>query len=479
MPDILLIAPPFSLGDRYGIKTKDKDIGGHLPPLGLACLAAFIREYNFSVEIIDAPALELTVDDIIKLVEEKNPRVIGITSLTSRFNKAVDIAKKIKMKRNVIIILGGVHATILSEEIMNQYDCFDILVYGEGECTLLELMQELKLNDYRGISVRVLKSISGIVFHSKNKVIKTKPRIPITDLDSLPFPARDLLPMDKYIPLPNNYKRKPIAHMVAIRGCPFNCTFCSNNKVFGRKIRFRSPQKVLEEIKYLKEKFSTKEISFWDDTLTVNRTWIIDLCNLITKENLDITWTCCARVDTVDKELLNLMAKAGCWNIFYGIEAGDQALLDNINKGTTIEQIKNAVKWTKEAGIEIRGSFMLALPGETPELAKKTIEFAKELGIDYAQFSITTPFPGTQLYNNVEKYGKLSKDFSLYNLWGGVPFIPTGYKSEEEILEVSKHAMRSFYLRPRFILSKLKKIRSFEDIKRYFKGLRFVLGFTK
>jgi len=434
---------------------------------------------GFSVEIIDAPALELTVDDIIKLVEEKNPRVIGVTSLTSRFNKAVDIAQKIKIKFDIPIILGGVHATILSEEIMRQYQCFDILVYGEGEYTLLELMQKLKINNYKGLSVRTLKSISGIVFHSKSKAIKTKPRAPIADLDNLPFPARDLLPMDKYVPLPNNYKRKPIAHMVAIRGCPFNCTFCSNNKVFGRKIRFKSPEKVLEEIKYLKENFGTKELSFWDDTLTVNKNWITDLCNLMIKENLDITWTCCARVDTVDRELLNLMAKAGCWNIFYGIEAGDQTLLDNINKGITIEQIKNAVKWTKEAGIEVRGSFMLALPGETPELAKKTIEFAKELDIDYAQFSITTPFPGTQLYDNVEKYGKLSKDFSLYNLWGSVPFTPIGYKSEEEILEISKSAMRSFYFRPAFILGKLKKIRSLEDIKRYFKGLRFVLGFTK
>jgi anaerobic magnesium-protoporphyrin IX monomethyl ester cyclase len=282
--------------------------------------------------------------------------------------------------------------------------------------------------------------------------------------------------MEKYLPLPNQYKRKPVIHMIVIRGCPYSCAFCSNNAIFGRKIRSRSPESVVEEIEFVKKKYGAKEISFWDDMLTVNKNWIYRFCELLTENKTNVTWTCLARVDSVNKEMLAKMAKAGCWNIFYGFEAGSQMLLDNINKGITLDQIRNAVKWTKEARIEIRGSFMLALPGETPELAEKTIAFAKELNPDYAQFSITTPYPGTRLYDDAEKWGKLTKNFSVYHGWDAV-FIPYGYKNKKQILELEKKAVRSFYFRPAFIFNTIKNIRSWEDLKRYYKGLRFLLGF--
>ena len=205
----------------------------------------------------------------------------------------------------------------------------------------------------------------------------------------------------------------------------------------------------------------------------------MDFCDLLIKDKIDITWTAYSRVDRVDEELLRKMKKAGCWNLFFGYESGCQELLDNIKKGITLEQIRRANALCKKTGIEIRASFMLALPGETPKLAQKTIDFAKELNPDYVQFEVTTPYPATELYYMAKNYGTvLHKDFSKYSMWEPV-FIPHGYKDAEQVRRISRRAMREFYLRPRYILSRIMKINSFEDIIRYIKGLRFIMGFTK
>lgn len=227
----------------------------------------------------------------------------------------------------------------------------------------------------------------------------------------------------------------------------------------------------------LKSKYNMKEISFWDDTMTVNKKWLEKFCNCLIENKVNVTWTCYSRVDTVNLEILKLMKKAGCWNIFYGYESGNQQLLDNINKGITLEQIRNANKWTKEAGIEVRASFMIALPGETPEMAKKTIDFAIELEPEYAQFSITTPYPGTKLYETAKQSGKLRDDFSKYNMWE-VVYVPEGYIDEKQIVAIEKLAMRKFYFRFRFIFEKIKRVRSFEDIRRYINGLKMAIGFA-
>ena len=325
--------------------------------------------------------------------------------------------------------------------------------------------------------LELLKNIKGIAFRQAGQIVMTAKRELIGNLDILPFPAWDLLPMDKYMPLANQYKRTPIVNMVVIRGCPFNCSFCSNNSVFGRQIRAMSPRRVIEQIRHVMENYGTREISFWDDMMTANKGWMYEFCDGLINGKIDITWTCYSRVDCVDKNLLKKMKAAGCWNIFFGYESGNQELLNNINKGTTLAQIEEANRLCQELGIEIRASFMLALPGETPAMARKTIDFAKKLNPDYAQFCITTPYPGTKLFETVAKYGSLTKDFSEYNIWNAV-FVPFGYKDREQIESMEKVAMKSFYLRPRYIWGRLKKINSFEDVKRYLKGFRFLIGFV-
>lgn len=479
--DLVLIYPPVTVEERYA-RGVGKSIGGNLPPLGIASLAAFVREKGYLVDVVDSFSLDFQNEDIVRKVEMLKPKVVGFSALTMNYHRALACAQQVRTAfPDILVVLGGHHATIMPREIVRDADCFDLIVISEGELTLLDILQKYKSLGFQRARLLenfdLLSRISGIAYRGRQGVVVNEKRELIEDLDSLPFPARDLLPMHKYIPLPNQYLRLPVVHMTAIRGCPFSCSFCSNNAVFGRKIRAISPQRVVDEIEHVMNVYGAREISFWDDTMTANRKWIEEFCDEIIRRSIDVTWTGYSRVDTIDLPLLKKMKAAGCWNLFYGFEAGDQKLLNNISKGITLEQIRQANQWTKESGIEVRGSFMLALPGETPALAQKTIDFAKELNPDYAQFSLTTPYPGTKLWEEAEKYGTLYKDFRDYQMWSPV-FVPCGYKSKDEILQIEKKAVREFYLRPAFIFNCIRKIRNLEDIKRYFKGLRVLMGFV-
>jgi len=287
--------------------------------------------------------------------------------------------------------------------------------------------------------------------------------------------------MERYVPLPNQYKKLPMTNMVVIRGCPYVCTFCDQAATTARR---RSPQKVIEEIRNVVEKYGIKEISFWDDTMSYHKKWMKEFCTLLIEAKLKVIWSCYAAVNTVNQEILHLMKKAGCWNIFYGYETGVAILADNIRsnrKNKSMEYMKQVAKWTKDAGIEVRGSFMIALPGENPKLAEQTIQDAIKLDPEYAQFSITTPYPGTALYNEIKngKWGKLTtEDFSEFQGWN-VVFLPEGYKNKEEVLEMSRKAFKAFYMRPSYIIKAILNIRSLEDIKRYIKGFKaLVKGFV-
>lgn len=479
--DILFIYPPISVNERYA-RNVGKGAGGNLPPLGIAQLSSYLREKGISVGLIDGATEDCSTEQMMEKVLKLDPKIIGLSALTPNFHRAVAFAVEIKKRKpKILIILGGHHATILPKEILEQNDCFDLIVHGEGELTAEEIVAKYKnggrlKNDFLN-NYDVLADIKGIAFRHKKEIIITPKRGLIQNLDELPFPAWDLLSMDKYIPLANQYKRTPVINMVVIRGCPFNCSFCSNNSVFGRKIRAMSPQRVVEQIRHVMRNYGIREISFWDDMMTANKRWMHEFCDLLIKNKIDITWTCYSRVDCIDEEILRHMKKAGCWNIFFGYESGCQELLNNINKGTTLKQIENANILCKKVGIEIRASFMIALPGETPEMAKRTIDFAKKLNPDYAQFCITTPYPGTKLFEEAPKYGNLTKNFSEYNIWNAV-FVPYGYKNKDEIEIMEKKAMKEFYLRPKYIWGRLKKINSWEDIKRYLKGFRFFIGFV-
>jgi radical SAM superfamily enzyme YgiQ (UPF0313 family) len=449
----------------------------------LAQLAAFLRERGFRVDLLDAVALEMGVRQVMERVKAIRPRAVGMKTLTSSFHRAVLLANQIgEGFPDILTLVGGPHASAVPKEIMNEHHCFDLLVFGEGELTLLEIMEHYRSRDYDRdkllTDTNKLATVDGIFFRDHGRVVQTPRRQLIQDLDSLPLPARDLLPMDSYVPLPNQYCRLPVVHMTVTRGCPYACSFCAASAVFGRRVRQRSIYRVMEEIEHVVHQYGAREISFWDDNMTLNRKWMLSLCEALQSSGLDLTWTCYARADEVDPPLLAAMKAAGCFNIFYGFESGSQKLLDLIDKRISIEQSIRACRWTREAGIEVRGSFMLGLPGETPALARRTIRFALQLDPDYAQFCLTTPYPGTTLFKQAQQFGRLSTRLSDYHGWEAV-FVPYGYSNRQQLLAMERLAMLRFYFRPRYWLRTLKKLRSREDLRRVLKGFRMALGFLQ
>ena len=477
--DILFVFPPTSIAARYGKKDIGEEIvGGNSIPLGIASLAAYIREKGYGVGVLECPGLGIDADKVHKVIKEKDPGIIAFSSTTYRLLETKKIAKEIRKDfPNKLIVLGGSHANVAGIETATESDLFDVIPYGlDGEYIIHDIVKKYSEKNFDRTSFMedfpMLESIKGIIFKKNNKVIQNTARENIKNLDELPFPARDLFPIERYIPLPNQYKKLPATNMLVIRGCPYVCTFCDQA---GTGARRRSPRKVVEEMKHCAEKYGVKEISFWDDTLSYHKKWMKEFLDLLIEANLNLCWSCYAAVNTVDKEMLQLMKKAGCWNIFYGLETAVPTLAENIltnRKNRDFDRMKQVAKWTRQAGIQYRGSFMFGMPGETPELAKQTIQNAIDLDPDYAQFGVVCPFPGTQIAKEIKegKWGKIiEKNLELYNGWK-VTWLPFGYNSPEELEDMERYAYKRFYLRPSYFLKRILKIRSLEDLKRYFKG---------
>jgi radical SAM superfamily enzyme YgiQ (UPF0313 family) len=290
------------------------------------------------------------------------------------------------------------------------------------------------------------------------------------------MPAYDLLPISSYRPAKGAYKRLPAMSILTSRGCPGRCTFCS--KVLGSRIVFKSAKGIYEEIQYLIKSYKIKEILFYDDTFTVNRKNIIELCDMLIKDKVDISWTCFARVDFIDYEMLVRMKQAGCHQIMYGVENVDEGVLKNINKKINLPQVINAVKWTKKAKIECRLAFMVGNPGDTKEIVNENIEFVNKLNPDLAIFNITTPFPGTEMFNWAKERNLIiTYNWDDYTL--AKPVMRLENLTEIEIKELYLLMYRSFYMRPIYILRKLLKIRSTQDILTLLSGMMAVTSFLK
>lgn len=448
---ILLIFPPQTLEERYANHVSG--VGGFLPPLGLCAMASVLENEGHEVKIMDCPVNNYVVSDITKEIKQFSPSVIGLAAVTSLIEVTIGICEIIKEEfPGCTIILGGPHPTVLPDEVAKS-TIADIILSGEADNIICDVVKNIEAYKQK-----------RIIFAGKVK-----------DLDALPLPARHLLDMSKYTSLPNSYKiSSNVFHIMTTRGCPYTCTFCGD-ALSG--FRQRSVEKVIDELKLLRVKYKIDEIAIWDDVFTLNKKWVYKFCDELNKLDFKLVWSCYSRLDLVDEPLAQAMKRAGCWNIFFGIESGSDELLKNITKKMTVEQMREKVRVVQKVGIEIRGSFMLGLPGETPVLARETIKYAIELEPDYAQFSITTPYPGTQLWKTYEKWGVLDKNFKDYHGWMPV-FVPYGYKNREELLAMQREAFRRFYFRPRFLIKKMMKIRTRNDFIRNLKGLKVVLGFA-
>ena len=465
--NIVFIDPNLSTSERYG-KALGK-VGPTCEPLGLAYLAAALKEKrNDKIKIIDAAASSYGLNELKNILIKLKPDVIGIRIITPMYLVAKDTIKMIRETiPNTKIVVGGPHPTIFPKQTMEEVPEIDFVGIGEGERIIVELLDAIE-------NKRPISGVKGILYRKNNNIIMNEFREPIKDIDALPLPDRNLLNMKKYKPAPTYYKKLPSYIMLTSRGCPFNCTYCS--KIFGRLYRYHSVDRIIKEMKILIYKYGAREIIFRDDTFTINKDHVRNLCNEIIKQELNekIKWTCMTRVHLVDRDLLLLMKKAGCWSIHYGIESGNQRLLNLIRKGITLEQCRNAIKWTKEFGIETKTFFMIGLPTETKEESMKTLKFTKELDPDWIQVTITVPYPGTELYETAKKDGTLkSFKWEDYQTWAGWSDKDLVYTPEErnaeELKKLQKKAMRDFYFRPKFIIKQIKNLRS-DNINMYLSG---------
>jgi len=383
-------------------------------PLGISYVAAVLEQAGHNVEIID---LNLdSTKDLRRSIE--NADIVGITGMITEYQQVLKLVDMVKQGNGSSrVILGGPLATTLPRELL-QASTADFVVIGEGERTVVQLVSAIEHGDS-------FSKINGIAYRDGDQIVVTEAAKPIVNLDTIPFPARHLLDMKRYAT--NHFARFGLkiegfgkiksTNLITSRGCPYSCTFCFKD-MWGYKWRARSPANIIEEMELLGRRYGINGFFFNDDTFVLDRRRIFEFCDLLKKKALDVVWYCNGRVNLMSRELLKAMYDAGCRGIAYGIESGNQQVLDSMKKNQTLEQTRNVVKWTREVGFHVAGYFMIGMLGETKETICQTIAFARELDLDFYGFSIVTPLPGTELYKAAQEQGLIQRDMTSLKEWG-------------------------------------------------------------
>jgi anaerobic magnesium-protoporphyrin IX monomethyl ester cyclase len=444
-----------------------------IPPLGICYLASVLRK-KYKIKLIDLDIEKFPFEILKKTINLFYPDIVMISAVTPQMENAYRIANKIKeININCKIIMGGAHVSALPKQTLTECKSIDIAVIGEGEETIQKICSTF--NKKNKEFMPNIENILNISYRKKDKII-SNPLIKILpDVKTLPLPSRDLLKFKEYTGW-GPTKAKPSTHLIASRGCPFDCIFCSEKKVFGQKNRRREPKDVVKEITLLKKKYGIKEFAFYDDLFTANKSWVREVCKELIKKKINLPWKALSRVDTVDLKTLKLMKKAGCWLIFYGYESGCDTILKKINKHTTIKHGTQATENTRKAGIKIYGFFMLGNESEDKETIKKTILYAKKINPTFSQFAIVRPDPGSPQY---EKY--IQEITSKHTSWeeyhafsrkneGKVMAVGTKLKMGElqDYAEIGKYLLdkkellkdiiRTLVYQPKLFIEKTKKI---------------------
>lgn len=457
---VLLVNPPFEQEEESVGKTKSiRKVLNIVPPLGISYIAAILERIEVDVKIIDC-AIGISYENVFKMILEESPDIIGITSTTPAFINAKKVASFVRKELpGTKTIIGGAQVSALPRETM-ETGLFDIGVLGEGELIIEKLLKNYENNEFKG-----LDKINGITYVDKNGIHQNENQEFINDLDSIPLPARHLLPHPMfYQPTPASCRRVPYAVMITSRGCPAQCTFC-DRKIFGESYRMRSTANIFSEIEEVVSKYGVREIRFFDDTFTVKKKRVYEICDEFEKRKLNVIWTCLTKVVNVDGPMLKRMKEAGCWQVLYGLESGDSRMLKLLRKGNTVEKNTRAIRLAQEAGLEVRGDFIVGTPGETWESLEKTVQFAINMKLDYAHFNKFSPLPGSELYRQLVGQGykfDFSKSTTLDH--SEVLYMNPGM-DKDEFSEYLDKANKRFYLRPSYILKRLFSIRSFYQLK--------------
>ncbi|MDP2922221.1 MAG: radical SAM protein [Candidatus Omnitrophota bacterium] len=459
MMKITIVYPPFGVVENQpNIKAVAENYGV-FPCLSLAYVAAVFESCGCTVQFIDANALSLSKEEVLKLVKDFNPDLLCFTITTYLFHQTLEWVKYLKQNTGIRIIVGGMHLSLYPKETLTN-EWIDYAIVGEAETVLPNFIKALSKN--KGV-----KKVKGLCFKEKGRIVFTGVPGLLKDINSAPFPARHLLPNEKYYSFIS--KRKNFTGIITTRGCPYKCIFCEQG---NKPYRKRSAFNVVDEIEECYNNYKIREIDVFDSSFSIDKRRVLSICKELKKRNLDVSWSIRTRVDLVNEEMLKAMKDSGCTRIYYGIESGDQKILETIRKTTDLELIKKTVYTTKKIGIDTFGYFMIGNPGETKETVLKTIKLAKSLDLDYAQFSKVSSLPGTELYELLKK--DLGYDYwREYTLDESKRMTLPRHNcsfSEEEVDCFIKHAYKQFYFRPGYVFKSLKRLKSFWELKRGFKA---------
>lgn len=456
---VLLVNPPQENLITNNIPSVVDEERGYNPPLGILYVAAHARENTpHEIRVVDAVVEELSYPALKARIEAERPDVVGITATTFTLVDAVSTVRLVKeISPDITVVMGGPHPYIYPEETIN-LPGVDYLVIGEGEAVFSALLNNLG-------DRAALRKVRGLVFRDGSEVVNTGLPPLVDELDSLPFPARDLTPYMDYYSL--IAKSQPVTTMITSRGCPYRCLFCDRPHL-GKRFRPRSAENVVDEMAACVE-LGINEFLIYDDTFTISKKRVFEICRLIRERGLRIGWDVRARVDTVNAEMLSAMKEAGCDRIHYGVEAGTPEVIETLRKGITIEQVRRVFAETRDAGISMLAYFMIGSPGETRAQMEQSLRLARELEPDYLHLSITTPFPETDLYRLGFEKGVLKQDywrkFAENPQKGFIPEVWEEHMGRDELVEMLHRGYKEFYLRPGYVWKRLRGLRSLSDLR--------------
>lgn len=466
MAKVILLSPPYV--DLYGSLGK---AAGRYFPLGLGYIAAYLRRYgDHKVQMFEPEAQGLTYNDLGEIIKKNTPDVVGLTCSTPNFIRAIELAKIVRKNSKAKIIIGGVHASALPEFIVKNYpDLIDCVVVGEGEITMHEL-----INAYQNNSC--IREINGIAYKRDDAVIRNKCRPFIEDVDSIPFPARDLIPQKLFTPNVHNARYRNCLTMLTSRGCPFNCSFCASRIVSGRRYRAHSAEYVLEEMQMLKRDYNAEQIIITDDTFTVDRERLIKICKGMIDKRINLEWFCFSQVNMVNKEILKIMKRAGCYNIGFGVESAEESVLKRLGKPIRPKKVLETIKIANEVGLKTQAFYIFGTYGETKKQMENTVRFAKKVNATLAFFNMLVPYPGTREFQHFFHSIPLNEiEWGHFVAVGEHCVLKNSDVSSCEIEKLIARAHIEYYINPLRIARLLFHIRTFYELFNYVKGGKSLL----
>lgn len=459
-----LILTPNVLNQVFtGLSVKEDNVG-FIPPLSLLYVASIMKKEGVEVDIIDMETEYLSYEETLGRVRNFKPDFLGFSLSTYSFKPILYWIKKLKEDTALPIMVGGAHVQLYPKETMSHKE-IDFAIVGEAEIPLPHFIRAFRSDKY-------YHGIKSLCFRDNGETIIDTTLQNVMDINELPYPSRHLIKNELYSCILS--KTKNFTAMISSRGCPYRCAFCNQNHP---EFRLRSAENFYEEILYNYTTYNIREFDIYDSTFTAKKQRVIDICNLIVKEGIKIGWTVRSRVDSVNEEVIDSLKKAGCHTIMYGIESSSPEILEKMRKDISPERVRKIVEYTHKTGIDILGFFMFGFPGETHETIRDTIKFSLELPLDYAQYTVLVPFPGTEIYNYYRANG-------LEDYWSNYTIDP---ENEREIAligteltrqEASKYlseAYRKFYFRPRIIWKRAIQASSLSEFKRLSRGAISIL----